>query len=163
MTKNDQNCYQTARESAGFTQEDAAEQLTLSVQTLSAYERGLRRPADLVVRQMVTLYGAPELAYQHLSTSELADVLFVSVQSRGLQEAAMRVVRLVKAFAKSGRLWTLLEIAEDGVIDDAETPVFREIMEELHEITESVVALSFVEMAAKKTSDALACNRSRGR
>lgn len=49
------------------------------------------------------------------------------------------------------RVETLLEIAEDGIIDDQERPVYNEIMTDLREIVEAVLAISFTSEGQEKT------------
>lgn len=139
---NDKNIYQTARELKGLTQEAAAERLDISVESISAYETGRRRPPDSTVLRMAQIYDFPYLCYQHLQSGDLACVL-PELQPYPLQEAAMRLFRLVSRFARDQRTEKLLEIAEDGVIDEEELPVFREIMAELQAIVESVLSLGF--------------------
>lgn len=136
------NIYKTSREHAGLTQEAAAERLDIAVETLRAYETNARRPADDKVADMVTLYDDQYLDYLHMQSSPLADCI-PRVRLQGIQQAAMRIVRLVKRFARDQRVDQLLEIAEDGVIDEEELPIFREIMAELQAIVESVLSLGF--------------------
>ena len=52
MQDNNRNIYQTARKSAGLTQEAAAERLAVSLTSLRAYEGGERVPAGDVVARM---------------------------------------------------------------------------------------------------------------
>lgn len=136
------NIYKTSREHAGLTQEAAAGYMGIAVETLRAYETGGRRPADDMVSAMVTLYDDQYLGYLHMQSSPLSDCI-PRVRLQGIQQAAMRIVRLVKRFARDQRVDQLLEIAEDGVIDEEELPVFQEIMSELRAIVESVLALGF--------------------
>ena len=49
------------------------------------------------------------------------------------------------------RVETLLEIAEDGIIDDQERPVYNEIMTDVREIVEAVLAISFTSEGQEKT------------
>lgn len=142
------NIYQTAREARGLTQETAAELLDVSVQTLSAYERDCRRPPDCIVRRMAEIYAAPYLAIQHLRTGELAEFL-PDVRPCGLQEAAIRTYRLMAQFTKAERTATLLDLAEDGIIDAAEAPVYAQIMAEMAGIAGCYFSL-YLQNAKKK-------------
>lgn len=63
------NIYKTARRAAGLTQEQAAEQLYISVRSIAEYESGRTIPPDDVVCRMVDLYGDRSLAYLHLKQS----------------------------------------------------------------------------------------------
>ena len=47
-----------ARVNAGLTQQDAARQLGVTVQTLSNYEKYKRSPSILVAKKMAALYDA---------------------------------------------------------------------------------------------------------
>lgn len=153
------NIYKTARENTGLTQEAAAECLYMAAETLRAYETGARRPSDDTVKAMARLYGARWLGYLHMQESPLADCL-PQVSFVGVQEASMRIVRLMGRFARDQRVEQLLEIAEDGVIDEAEQPVFQEIMDELREIARSVLALGFC--GKEKTPERVAAHSSVG-
>ena len=136
------NIYQVSREHAGLTQEAAVSRLGFSVESLRKYETGRCRPSDDTVKAMVTLYNDQYLGYLHMQSSPLAGCI-PRVRLQGIQQAAMRIVRLVKRFARDQRVDQLLEIAEDGVIDEEELPGFHEIMAELRAIVESVLALGF--------------------
>lgn len=135
------NIYQSARERAGLTQEAAAERLYIAPETLRTYESGRRRPSDEMVAMMAELYGYLPLGYQHLKTGVLGAQL-PDLAERSLQECTMRLFRLLHRFAQEERLAELLEIAEDGVIDDNERPVYQEIMEELRAIVATVMSIS---------------------
>ena len=64
--KPSRNIYQAARESAGLTQEAAADKLYISTESLRMYETGCRRPSDEMVVMMADLYRDTALVYQHL-------------------------------------------------------------------------------------------------
>ena len=138
--RNNGNIYQTARELKGLTQEVAAERLDISVESLGAYEQDRRRPPDSTVLRMAQLYDFPYLCYQHIASGELGGAL-PDVQAKPLEQATMRLVRLIGKFAKSGRLDQLLEINEDGQITADERPLHDAIMDELREITSTYIEL----------------------
>lgn len=138
--RNYRNIYQTARELRGLTQEAAAERLDISVDSLGAYEQDRRRPPDSTVLRMAQLYDFPYLCYQHIASGELGGVL-PEVTPTSLEQATMRLVRLIGKFAKSGRLDQLLEINEDGRITAEERPLHDAIMAELRDITSTYLEL----------------------
>ena len=138
--RNYKNIYQTARELKGLTQEAAAERLDISVDSLGAYEQDRRRPPDSTVLRMAQLYDFPYLCYQHIASGELGGVL-PEVTPTSLEQATMRLVRLIGKFAKSGRLDQLLEINEDGRITAEERPLHDAIMAELRDITSTYLEL----------------------
>lgn len=149
------NIYQIARELKGLTQETAAERLDISVESLGAYEQDRRRPPDSTVLRMAQLYDFPYLCYQHIAAGDLGGVL-PEVQSKPLEQATMRLVRLIGKFAKTGRLDQLLEINEDGVITSEERPLHDAIMAELREIMATYLEL---DCAAQKESAQSGGNR----
>lgn len=54
------NIYKNARRAAGLTQEQAAEQLYISVRSLAEYEAGRTTPPDDVACRMIDVYGDRE-------------------------------------------------------------------------------------------------------
>ena len=72
--KPNRNIYQAARESAGLTQEAAADKLYISTESLRMYETGRRRPSDEMVVMMADLYRDTALVYQHLKSSPAGNV-----------------------------------------------------------------------------------------
>lgn len=142
------NIYQAARELKGLTQEVAAERLDLSVESLGAYEQDRRRPPDSTVLRMAQVYDFPFLCYQHIQAGALAGVM-PDVSVKSLEHAAMRLVRLMGGFAKSGQFDQLLEICEDGIITSQERPVFDAITSELWEILKATLELNFASGGAK--------------
>lgn len=141
--KSNQNIYQTARECTGFTQEAAAEHLCISTESLRTYETGRRRPSDEMVMLMADIYHDEALIYRHIKASPVGCVL-PDLTERSLQECTMRLFRLLRNIVREERVETLLEIAEDGVVDTQERPVYNEIIKELREIAETVIAISFI-------------------
>lgn len=130
------NLYQRARLSTGMTQERAAELLGLSSESLKQYEGGRRVPSNETVAKMVEAYSCPWLALEHARATDTLGVM-PDVTPRPLPMASIALRnRLQDA---TGRLDTLLRIAEDGVIDETERPEFDSIVVELRETTISVM------------------------
>lgn len=59
MPEDYSNIYKIARRAAGFTQESAAEQLEISVDSVRAYETSQRLPPSEIVERMVVCFHAP--------------------------------------------------------------------------------------------------------
>lgn len=55
------NLYQRARKATYFSQEEAAELLGLSAESMKQYESGRRTPSDDTVHRMAELYNLPWL------------------------------------------------------------------------------------------------------
>lgn len=140
------NIYQTARKAAGLTQEAAAERLALSVESVRAYETGLRVPGNDIVARMCTVYDAQYLGMQHVQLSgALLPECLREARPERLETATIKLVRRIMRFAESHRDARLLEIAEDGVIDDEERPEFLAITAELTDIVKAALALMYTE------------------
>lgn len=148
--KPNRNIYQTARERAGMTQEAASDRLYISTESLRMYETSRRRPSDEMVVMMAELYRDRALAYRHLKASPAGQIL-PEVTERSLEQCTMQLFRLLRNFAREGRVETLLEIAEDGIIDDRERPIYNSIMGELREIVAASLSLSLTDAGQEKT------------
>ncbi|MDO4668940.1 MAG: hypothetical protein Q4A63_03895, partial [Butyricicoccus pullicaecorum] len=114
------------------------------------YETGRRRPSDEMAVMMAEVYREEALVYRHIKASPAGRVL-PDLTERSLQECTMRLFRLLRQFVREQHVETLLEIAEDGIIDEQERPVYNQIMSELREIVEAVIAISFTSEGQEKT------------
>ena len=153
------NPYQKARKMTCLTQEQAAERLGLSAESLKQYELGKRVPSNAVVWQMVQIYDTSWLALEHLrDTSEALGVLpEVTVQS--LPTAAIQLINRVLDFADRHRDRQLLRIAEDGVIDEAERPEFDDIVRDLDGIVGAALQVKYTPGIKKGRLDVGASKR----
>ena len=125
------NLYQRARKATYFTQEQAAEQLGLSSESLKQYESGRRVPPDDVVARMVEVYNLPWLALEHSRATDRLGVL-PKVEAKPLPVATIALTNRLRE-ATDRIVGGLLRIAEDGVIDESERPEFDAIVTELRE------------------------------
>ena len=144
MPKDNGNIHQAARKAAGLTQEAAAERLAVSVESMRAYETGLRLPGDDVVTRMMAVYDAQYLGAQHLQCKPwLLPECVMMAKPEPLPVAVIKLVRRVMAFAEAHRSDQLMEIAEDGVISEGERDLFDEITMELGDIVQAALALEY--------------------
>ena len=139
MSENDTNIYRIARTKAGLTQEAAAEALGVSAESIKAYESYARLPPSHVVDGMCTVYNAIYLAYQHIRIAAGEIKVVPEVEVLSLERAAIRVINRALAFAESRG--SLMQIAEDGVIDEAERPAFDAILSALDELIQAAIEL----------------------
>lgn len=130
----EKNIYKTARMKAGKTQEAAAEALGISVESIKAYESYSRIPPSHVVDGMCIIYDAIYLAYQHNRIASGEVKVVPEVEVLDLPRAALKLINRVLEFAEKRQDKTLMKIAEDGVIDEAERPVFEAIVADLDEL-----------------------------
>lgn len=133
MPGNGTNIYQKARKEAQMTQEQAAEALYISEKTVKAWEQGQRVPDNEAVGRMAELYRTPWLALAHaLETAEPLGVLPEGITLQGLPSAVLVLINRATALADGYR--RLMQIAEDGVIDESEQPDFAEISDDIREV-----------------------------
>lgn len=145
MQRDNRNIYQTARKAAGYTQEAAAELLDLSVESVRAYETGVRVPGNDTVERMVEVYNTQHLAYQHLKTTNALMSRVVPVlEERSLTEAAVRLVNRMNRMIRTNAGSRLLEITEDGVVTDDEVIDVKEIAVDLRELIQAAMEMDLL-------------------
>lgn len=145
MSMYDTNIYKTARIKAGKTQEGAAEAIGISVESIKAYESYSRLPPAEIVDRMCIVYDALYLAYQHNRIASGEIKVVPEIQVLDLPRAAIQLINKVIAFADRHRDRELLQIAEDGVIDESERELFGEIVAELDGIIQAATNLKVSE------------------
>ena len=145
MSMYDTNIYKTARIKAGKTQEGAAEAIGISVESIKAYESYSRLPPAEIVDRMCIVYDALYLAYQHNRIASGEIKVVPEIQVLDLPRAAIQLINKVIAFADRHRDRELLQIAEDGVIDESERALFGEIVAELDGIIQAATNLKVSE------------------
>lgn len=139
MSPEYRNIYQIARESAGITQEKAAELIDISVESIRAYESGRRIPPGNVVIRMVDIYDARYLAYQHLKAEEVGQKYLPEIDVKDLPSAILRLQKEVTDFLKSRD--ELIDITCDGIISAEELPRYQRILKELDDIVAAIMSL----------------------
>ncbi len=145
MSMYDTNIYKTARIKAGKTQEGAAEAIGISVESIKAYESYSRLPPADIVDRMCIVYDALYLAYQHNRIASGEIKVVPEIQVLDLPRAAIQLINKVIAFADRHRDRELLQIAEDGVIDESERELFNAIVAELDGIIQAATNLKVSE------------------
>lgn len=133
MSENGTNIYRKARKEAGMSQEQAAEALDVSVTTVKSWELGQRVPDNETAGRMAEVYDTPWLKLGHaMMTAEPLGVLPGDITLQGLPAAVLTLINRATALADGYR--RLMQIAEDGVIDETERPDFTEISEAIREV-----------------------------
>lgn len=129
------NIYKTARRLSGYTQEAAAERLAISVESLRSYENGQRIPHNSIVARMAVVYNNLMLGYEHCrNTDDLMASIIPQVEQRTLMEIVVRLYNRLKRLDDKGSVDRLLEIAEDGRIDQNEQPDYEAIAKDIREL-----------------------------
>lgn len=148
MPGSDKTIYKICREQAGYTQEQAAELLHISVRMLCRYESGEAMVPNDVADGMVRLYNDNFLAVEHLRRgSELAARLLPPVDRCSIQTGAMRLFNRMGNFLSKRPDLQLLQIAEDGIIDETERQELDEILDDLEEL---VKVFTDIRLAAER-------------
>lgn len=143
MQQEYKNIYQIARQSAGFTQEKAAELIGTSVESIRAYEGDIRIPPGKLVLKMIEVYGTQFLAYQHMKLNEDVGSKFLPIiEFKDLPSAILNIYKEVNHFIKVRD--DLIEIGCDGVISEDEKPRWTAILKELDDINNAIMTLKFI-------------------
>ena len=142
------NIYQSARRAARLTQEQAAELLDISVESVKAYELGGRLPPNSTVARMVEIYGTPWLAMAHLQTTESPLEVLPPVRVQGLSTATLFLID--KATALSDEYRKLVQIAADGRIDETEEADFEAIKAAIRDMIQACYQLLYTDDTGTK-------------
>lgn len=151
------NMYQRARKVTLLTQEEAAERLGISPETLKRYEGGRLTPPDETVARMCEVYGVSWLALEHAKATDRLGIL-PELEPKPLPMATISLTNRLRDAAD--RLAGLLRIAEDGVIDDAERPEFDNIVQDLRETIAAAYQVIYADGAKKERPEAGTSKRS---
>jgi transcriptional regulator with XRE-family HTH domain len=144
MEDHSRNICRIGRQAAGMTQERWAEAIGCSVEAIRGYERGEYMPSDDLALRMADAAGLPVLSHWHLlNKSFLARELLPDVRVVPLSVAALRAILAIKRFVDAHQSDRLLEIAEDGRVDELEKMDFQRILIELQGITAAAAALRY--------------------
>lgn len=151
------NLYQRGRKTTLLTQEEAAERLHISPETLKRYEGGRLTPPDETVARMCEVYGVSWLALEHAKATDRLGIL-PELEPKPLPMATISLTNRLRDAAD--RLAGLLRIAEDGVIDDAERPEFDTIVQDLRETIAAAYQVIYAD-AKKERPEAATSKRPR--
>lgn len=129
-----------------FSKEGASELLGISVSTLSDYELGLTKivPPDMVVK-MADLYNAPDLRNMYCKEMCPLGCDAPRVELEDLDRITVKAMSSLRKTAETKEI--LLDITEDGIIDDEERPKLEEVLKNLDEV--AAIALSLKLWAEK--------------
>lgn len=141
MPQEYRNIYQISRESAGITQERAAELIDISVESIRAYEQDHRRPPDKVVVKMIEIYDARFLAYQHLKSAEVGQTFMLEIELRDLPTAILRLLKEINDLVN--RKEDIISITCDGQISEDELPTWNAIMNEFDDVSAALLSVKF--------------------
>lgn len=149
MNNNCKSIYQLARDIAGLTQKDAAEKIGVSVRSLAGYEALRPVPHSDIVKDMVKVYKANWLGYEHLrSTSELGKSCLPKISFKSIAESVLLFQKEVNDLESINN--DMINIACDNVIDHHEKGRWNQVTKEIEDVAGAALALVFTQN--KKTS-----------
>lgn len=138
------NDYKTARRFAGMTQERWAEAIGCSVDSVRAYETGVRTPSDDIVVSMCEISGHSTLAYWHLrNRSPLAADVLPDVEQLPLPQAVVQLLCAIGDFDDNHR--SLVKMAADGKIDAGEAMEWEGIKKRLDAVIRAAIQVKVAE------------------
>lgn len=133
----------TTRESREMTQEQAADAVGVSVDSWYAYEANLRLPPMETVPRICEVLNAGYLAWYFQEAHSAGAGVLPAARARRLPSAVLTLLNRVLTFSEQSRARELMEIAEDGVIDETERALYEAIISELDGIVEAALAVKF--------------------
>lgn len=134
--------YQLARNNAGLTQEQAAELLHISVRSLADYESGVTVPNGDIVHDMVDIYGAKWLGYEHLRLS--TKVGQRCLPEINITDLAQSVLSLQKESTDVENVKPcMIKIASNGRVDDHEVQRWEEVTKEILEMAGAALSVVY--------------------
>ena len=119
------------------SREGAAEALHMSVDAVTDAELGLSKvmPVDKAVL-MADLYNAPQLLNHYcLHECPIGKNLPVSDEVPGLAQVTVSLLKSMSVEHFQAYMQKLLDVADDGAIDEAEVPVVEDIIRFLDQIS----------------------------
>ena len=134
--------YQVARNNAGLTQMKASELLNVSVRSLINYENENTPVHGDIVNDMVEVYDAKWLGYEHLRQS--TKVGKMCLPKINVDDIAKSVLVLQKESGDVEDVKScMIKIACDGRIDEHEEERWDEVTKEVFEMAGAALAVVF--------------------
>jgi len=140
----------TARDDAGYTQEQAAPELNVSTRSLSDYEQGKTIVPEDVVLTMMDIYNAQWLGYLYLQiANEVGRKILPGIEFRDVSTSLLMVQREMNHV--SGTMSSMIEACSDGVITDDEQPEWMRCITEIKHQISAGLSLMFAPVQKEKS------------
>lgn len=141
----------SARKTAGFSQESAAELFGVSVRSVSDYENGKTAVPDDIVAKMVKAYDAMWLGYLYLSMDSLVGkIILPEIEIKELSSSLLNLQVHMKK-AQDIQL-EFAEIGSDNLIEENEQPAYDRCLK----VTSSLISSALSVIVAPKKKPVLA-------
>lgn len=148
-TKAGSNVFYQARMTAASyndklaSREGASEETGIDRNRIAYTELGTITPYPEEVLVYADAYNAPELCHHFCaSLCPIGRETMDDISIKGLEQASLKLLASTKCIA--GLREELLDIAEDGVIDDEEKPRMASVLEQLRKASNDIKALELV-------------------
>ena len=142
MNRRYRSIYQLARNNARLTQEQAAELLHISVRSLADYESGATTPNGDIVYDMVDIYDANWLGYEHLRQS--SKVGQRCLPKLNITDLAQSVLSLQKESTDVENIKPhMIKIASNGKVDDHEVERWEKVTKEILEMAGAALSVVY--------------------
>ncbi|MDW7675744.1 MAG: helix-turn-helix transcriptional regulator [Bacillota bacterium] len=129
--------YKAARLKAGLSREEAAHRLHIGSRTLVNYENLAPVPPADVVANMRVVYSADELPANHCTTNcQIGQIYAYKFRQTDLALDALRLINKLKLVNEVKP--RLVEILMDGRIDEHEHSDYKEIIDALYKLGETI-------------------------
>lgn len=130
--------FRSARNMSGLSREVAAAKLHLATRTLNNYENGLTIVPPETALAMQEAYSDPTFTAKYCSEyCPIGQIFAHSVpEQNNLCQAVLGLIKEHNDVTKIREV--LIEITEDGVIDEPELEAFEQVMEELMDLEKKI-------------------------
>ena len=139
--KENKNYYQTARENASLTRENASELLKyISSDRIEKIENERTLPHPEEILAMSKAYGAPDLCNHYCSHEcPIGQEYVPEVKIKDLSQITLEMLASLNAIEREKN--RLIEITVDGIISNDEMDDFRKIQSQLEQISMTIDSL----------------------
>ena len=110
-------------------------------------------PADIMY-YFSKIYKAPELLHNYCASCPIGKHIHQKVEVKSIETITLQTLKAFDSNTLEDALSKLLEIAEDGVIDETEWPIFRDICNVFQTITTKAKPLLLLKMQIEMTGRA---------
>lgn len=145
------NLSRIGRQRAGMSQEQWAEAVGVSVRSIGDYEAGVKIPSAATVLKMAETSQLPVLCYWHMRQAlDYAGTMLPPVEQLSLTHSVVVLIRELRKLESARVVEQLLDMAEDGVIDECERPDFDGVCEQLRDVIQAAALVTFADMEGER-------------
>lgn len=145
------NLSRIGRARAGMSQEQWAEACGVSVRSIGDYEAGVKIPSAATVVKMAETAQLPVLCYWHMRQAlDYAGAMLPPVEQLSLTHSVVVLIHELRKLERRNVVDRLLDMAEDGVIDEHERTDFDGVIELLRDLIQAAALVTFADMEGEK-------------